>query len=191
MKLRQILSAFALFSLFLTLACSSTNKNMDLPPRVPAKATPVPVQTPADEEIVSQPSSQAVISEEDVLEEIPQNLVELNSKGYLKDVFFGTDSFELNPEMRDMLAENAGWLRNYSSIVIRIAGHCDERNTREYNMALGERRANAVRDYLVFLGIAPNRIMTISYGEERPFAEGHVESAWRLNRRAHFLITAR
>lgn len=173
------------------MACSSSNKSMDLPPRVPPKATPVPVQSPVDEEIVAQTPSQAVISEEDVREEIPQNLVELNSKGYLKDVFFDTDSFDLNPEMRDMLAKNATWLRNYPSIVVRVAGHCDERNTREYNMALGERRANAVRDYLVFLGIAPGRITTISYGEERPFAQGHGESAWRLNRRAHFLITAR
>ena len=83
------------------------------------------------------------------------------------------------------------WLQQYSSIQILIEGHCDERNTREYNLALGERRANAVRDYLIFLGIAPQRIRTISYGEERPFADGSYEEAWRLNRRSHFVITAR
>ena len=72
-----------------------------------------------------------------------------------------------------------------------VEGHCDERNTREYNLALGERRASAVRDYLVSLGVPESGISTVSYGEERPFAAGHDECAWQLNRRAHFLITGR
>jgi len=72
-----------------------------------------------------------------------------------------------------------------------VEGHCDERNTREYNLALGERRANAARDYLIFLGVPAERIKAVSYGEERPFALGHDESAWSLNRRAHFVITGR
>ena len=79
----------------------------------------------------------------------------------------------------------------YPTVLVLVEGHCDERNTREYNLALGERRANAVRDYLMSLGVTSDRIRTISYGEERPFALGHTEASWRLNRRAHFVITAR
>ena len=78
----------------------------------------------------------------------------------------------------------------YPSVLILVEGHCDERNTREYNLALAERRANAVRDYLKSLGVSGDRVRTISYGEERPFALGQSEEAWRLNRRAHFVVTA-
>jgi len=115
----------------------------------------------------------------------------LNQRGYLEDVFFDTDRYDLKPEARGILAKNANWLLQYPTVQVLIEGHCDERNTREYNLALGERRANAVRDYLMSLGIAGDRMRTISYGEERPFALGHSEEAWRLNRRAHFVITAR
>jgi peptidoglycan-associated lipoprotein len=89
------------------------------------------------------------------------------------------------------MAKNAAWLQKHPTISILVEGHCDERNTREYNLALGERRASTVRDYLVFLGIARQRIQIISYGEERPFSLGSGESAWRLNRRSHFVIVAR
>jgi peptidoglycan-associated lipoprotein len=140
--------------------------------------------------VVSEPITETVISEE-VMEEIPEDLEILNARGYLEDVFFETDSYEIPQEYRDSLARNASWLQRYPSIRIMVEGHCDERNTREYNLALGERRAYAVRDYLIFLGIEADRISTISYGEERPFALGSDESAWRLNRRAHFRITAR
>ncbi len=190
MKLRHIFFVFALTSLLLSMGCSSTNKSMELPPRQAPKATPTPAPSTPIEVVPSTPS-QTVVSEEKVQEEIPSDLAALNAKGYLQDVFFDTDSYNLSAEARDMLAANATWLRSYPSINIRIEGHCDERNTREYNIALGSRRANAVRDYLVFLGVSPERIQTISYGEERPFATGHDESAWKLNRRAHFLITAR
>lgn len=122
---------------------------------------------------------------------LPTDLAELNRAGYLKDVFFDTDKADLTPEARDILAANAAWLRQHATVRILIEGHCDERHTAEYNLALGWRRANAAKSYLVSLGIPAARIDTISYGEERPFALGHDESAWRLNRRAHFVIIAR
>ena len=106
-------------------------------------------------------------------------------------MFFDTNRHELRPDGRESLAKNAAWLLRFPSVVILVEGHCDERNTREYNLALGERRASAVRDYLVSLGVPGERVRTISYGEERPFAAGHDESAWNLNRRAHFVITSR
>jgi peptidoglycan-associated lipoprotein len=104
----------------------------------------------------------------------------------LIDVFFALDMSDLTPEGRDKLARNARLLKAASDVKIVVEGHCDERGTNEYNLGLGERRANAVKNYLVSLGVSASRIRTISYGEEKPFAAGHNESAWKLNRRAHF-----
>ena len=131
------------------------------------------------------------ISTEVVYSELPEDLAILNARGYLEDIFFATDRFDLSPEARGILAKNANWMVQYPTVVILVEGHCDDRNTREYNLALGERRANAVRDYLVSLGVPGDRIGTISYGEERPFALGQTEEAWALNRRSHFVITGR
>jgi peptidoglycan-associated lipoprotein len=123
--------------------------------------------------------------------ELPANLEDLNKAGYLKDAFFDTNKSELRPDARDVLAADASWLRDHSSMKILIEGHCDERNTEEYNLALGWRRANAAKAYLATLGIGTDRIATISYGEERPFATCHDESCWWQNRRVHFVVTAR
>jgi len=142
------------------------------------------------EQEVADVETETIVSEE-VTEELPEDLAILNARGYLGDVFFETDQWDIEPEFREALAQNVTWLQQYPTVLILVEGHCDERNTREYNLALGERRASGVRDYLVFLGIGPERIRTISYGEERPFALGHDEPAWKLNRRAHFVITAR
>ena len=123
--------------------------------------------------------------------ELPGDLAELNKAGYLEDVFFATNKAELTSAARDALATDAGWLKQHPSIHISVQGHCDERNTEDYNLALGWRRANAVKSYLVALGVDADRISTISYGEERPFATCHNESCWSQNRRAHLVITAR
>jgi peptidoglycan-associated lipoprotein len=104
----------------------------------------------------------------------------------LEPVFFAFDESDLTAEARATLAANARWLRDNPDVDAWIEGHCDERGTNEYNLALGERRARAARDYLVQSGVSSTRLRTISYGEERPFALGHDESAWRLNRRAQF-----
>jgi len=166
-------------------------KSSKLPPPPPPTPTPAPVTTPdVDEEIVEEPYTETIVSEE-VVEELPEDLELLNARGYLEDAFFDTDAWDIRPEYREILAKNAAWLQQYNTVRILVEGHCDERNTREYNLALGERRAAAVRDYMVFLGVAPERIRTISYGEEKPFALGNTEEAWSLNRRAHFVITAR
>lgn len=99
-------------------------------------------------------------------------------------VFFGFDQYALNDSSRAILDKQAAWLNANPSVVVTIQGHCDERGTREYNLALGERRANSAKDYLVQLGINPSRIKTISYGKERPVALGSNESAWTQNRRS-------
>jgi peptidoglycan-associated lipoprotein len=169
-------------------ACSSTPKAQAPPP------TPAPEvsedETLIVEEDVREPVTETLVSEE-VSSELPEDLALLNARGYLEDVFFETDRYDLTPEARGTLAGNSNWLLQFPSVQVLVEGHCDERNTREYNLALGERRANAVRDYLMSLGVDGFRIRTISYGEERPFAMGHTEEAWRLNRRSHFVITAR
>jgi peptidoglycan-associated lipoprotein len=98
-------------------------------------------------------------------------------------VFFDYDSYEIRPDAQNTLQQQAAWLQQYGQYTVTIEGHCDERGTREYNLALGERRANSVRNYLVALGIDGNRIQTISYGKERPEVPGSDESAWAQNRR--------
>ncbi|HSG94207.1 MAG TPA: peptidoglycan-associated lipoprotein Pal [Afifellaceae bacterium] len=105
-------------------------------------------------------------------------------------VFFDFDKFNLKPEARKTLEKQAAWLKANPAVRITIEGHCDERGTREYNLALGERRANSAKDYLISLGINPGRIKTISYGKERPVALGSNEAAWAQNRRAVSVVTA-
>lgn len=106
----------------------------------------------------------------------------------LKDAFFAYDKANIRDDQKAALNDNVGWLKANSRARILIEGHCDERGTAEYNLALGERRAKSVKDYLVGAGIAADRVSTISYGKERPFVLGHDESAWKWNRRAHVVL---
>ena len=99
-------------------------------------------------------------------------------------VYFDLDKYDLKRKARRTLESQAAWLNKYPRTTVVIEGHCDERGTREYNLALGERRANAVKNYLVALGVNESRVMTISYGKERPVALGSNESAWAQNRRS-------
>lgn len=106
----------------------------------------------------------------------------------LKDIFFDFDRSNIRPDAKVALAEDIGWLGTHATAAITIEGHCDERGTSEYNLALGERRAQAAKDYLVASGITVKHVTTVSYGKERPFILGHDESAWKWNRRAHFVV---
>ena len=105
----------------------------------------------------------------------------------LADVFFDFDKSALRTDAVEQLKTNANWMQANASRKVLIEGHCDERGTNEYNLALGERRANAAKDYLVNLGAASSNLKTVSFGEERPFATGHDEAAWSQNRRDHFV----
>jgi len=108
-----------------------------------------------------------------------------------KDIHFDFDKYDVRPQDTVILKENADILKKYLKVKIQIEGHCDERGTNEYNLALGERRANSAKNYLVSLGISPDRISTISYGEEKPLDPEHNEDAWGKNRRAHTVILSR
>ncbi len=104
-------------------------------------------------------------------------------------VFFDFDKFNLKPDARKVLEKQAAWLKANPAVRITIEGHADERGTREYNLALGERRANSAKDYLISLGTNPGRVKTISYGKERPVAMGSNEAAWAQNRRSVTVVT--
>jgi peptidoglycan-associated lipoprotein len=109
----------------------------------------------------------------------------------LKDIHFDFDRYDIRPGDEEILKENAALLKKYPKTKIQIEGHCDERGTVEYNLALGERRADNTKKYLVSLGIASNRISTISYGKEKPLDSGHNEEAWAKNRRAHTVLLSK
>ena len=120
-----------------------------------------------------------------------KSLDDLNREMPLGDVFFDLDRSELRDDGRSVLQKNAEWLRRWSATRITIEGHCDERGTAEYNLALGERRGSAVREYLTGLGVPSSRILVISKGKETPFCTQSNEECWRQNRRGHFVITGK
>lgn len=111
--------------------------------------------------------------------------------GLLGDIYFDFDKYDLRADARDRLRKNADFMKEFPQFTYGLEGHCDERGTNEYNLALGERRANAAKDYLISLGVDPARVRTISYGEERPFCTSRNESCWQQNRRGHFVMTGK
>ncbi|MGH9363275.1 MAG: peptidoglycan-associated lipoprotein Pal [Thermoanaerobaculia bacterium] len=116
---------------------------------------------------------------------------ELRRRGFAASIYFAYDEASLSDDAREKLSRNAELLRGQPQFTLTIEGHCDERGTNEYNLALGERRANAARDYLASLGVSGDRMRTISYGEERPVCTESDESCWSQNRRAHMVVTGR
>jgi len=134
------------------------------------------------------------VGEEGGISERPlsdMTIEEINAAEFLSNIYFDFDRYDLRDDAIDSLEQNAAWLREHTTVRVIIEGHCDERDTEEYNLALGERRANAARDYFIRVGIAPSRLMTVSYGESRPLDPGHNEYAWARNRRAHFRVFER
>lgn len=159
-------------------------------PPPPTTASTAPVRPPAPPEPVAEPT---VVPPEPVPSDSisSASLDDLNRSSPLKPVFFDYDSAELAAPAQAALTENATVLKRYPSWTVTIEGHCDERGTAEYNLALGERRAVAARTYLASLGIPADRLRTVSYGKEFPFDPGHDDAAYAKNRRAHFVITAK
>jgi peptidoglycan-associated lipoprotein len=111
--------------------------------------------------------------------------------GLIGDIYFDFDKYDLKPEARERLSKNADFLKQNPKFVVEIQGHCDERGTNDYNIALADRRANAAREYMVTLGIAAARLKTVSFGEERPVCTDHNESCWWRNRRGEFHLSGR
>jgi peptidoglycan-associated lipoprotein len=158
------------------------------PPSSTAAPAPAPTRPPAPPQRVEESVPVPAISEDTIGN---RTLEDLNRNSPLQPAFFALDSSELDDAGRAIVSSNAEILKKYPTWMVTVEGHCDERGTAEYNLALGERRAVAVKTYLVALGIAPDRLRTVSYGKEFPFDAGHAESAWSKNRRAHFVITSK
>jgi peptidoglycan-associated lipoprotein len=153
------------------------------PPAVTRPPAPPPQRVEETLPVPQQPLSEDAIGN--------RSLDDLNRDSPFRPVFFPLDSSDLDDVGRGVAQSNGELLKKYPMWVVTIEGHCDERGTAEYNLALGERRAVAVKTYLVSLGIPPDRVRTVSYGKEFPFDPGHNEGAWSKNRRAHFVITSK
>ena len=150
------------------------------PPAVTQDVVPTPTPTVEDEVEDPMMSSDLQIVND-----------ELRRRGFSPDVYFEYDESSLSDETRERLARNAELLKAQTGFLVTVEGHADERGTNEYNLALGDKRANAVRDYLSSLGVDGSRLRIITYGEERPVCTETEESCWSQNRRAHMIITGR
>ncbi len=162
-----------------------------LPPPPQPVAPSLPADTTRSEEV--QVGPQGRVSVEDLGAKPDgvtggEQVVGTEAGGPLKDIFFEVDDTLVRSDQQDSVRTDAVWLRAHPNVVVRVEGHCDERGSEEYNLALGQRRANAVKAALIAAGVPAERISTISYGKERPFVLGHDESQWRWNRRAHVVI---
>jgi peptidoglycan-associated lipoprotein len=156
------------------------------PPAVPA-APPAPPPPPPP--APAPPSTPRALTEEEVFSR--KSVDQLNAEKPLTDTYFDYDKSDLREDGRASLQKDAQYLKKWSSIVVSVEGHCDSRGSSEYNLALGSRRATAVKDYLVSLGVVANRITVVSKGKEQPFCGEETEACWQQNRRGHFIITAK
>jgi peptidoglycan-associated lipoprotein len=147
------------------------------PPPPPPPAPPRPVPAPA------------ALSEEEIFSR--KSLDQLNAEKPLDDVFFDLDQSTIRDEARTPLQRNADWMKKWGSTQVIVEGHCDSRGSSEYNLALGSRRATAVKDYLVNLGVPANRVTIVSKGKEQPFCNEDSESCWQQNRRGHFIVSGK
>ena len=159
-------------------------------PQIAQPAPPPPPRpAPAPAPVPPSPEPPRPLTEDEIFASKPLDV--LNSESPLAHVAFATDSYELDDAAREALAANAAWLKRWPTTKVTIEGHADTRGTNEYNLSLGDRRAAAAREYLISLGIAPDRIASVSKGEEAPFCGEQSESCWAQNRRGFFVITAK
>lgn len=172
-------------------AACSRNPKPQPPAPAPVTAPPPPTSpaTPPPPPPAPAPATPAPPSEDEIFRN--KTLDQLNAEKPLADAFFALDSTDLSNEARALLQKDVEWMKKWTTTKVMVEGHADSRGTNEYNLALGERRADAVRDYLVSLGVAENRITIVSKGEEQPFCSEETEACWQQNRRGHFIITAK
>ena len=169
MRVRHLVSSTTLL-LVLVMTIAACGKKV--PP--PAPQPPAPPRALTEDEIFQQKS-----------------LAQLNGEMPLADVRFDYDQFTLSADARAVLQKNADWMKRWTTTRVSVEGHCDSRGTNEYNLALGERRANAVKEYLVSLGVTADRLLVVSKGEETPVCNEENEACWAQNRRGHHIITAK
>ncbi|HZX09880.1 MAG TPA: peptidoglycan-associated lipoprotein Pal [Acidobacteriota bacterium] len=170
-------SLLLVFSFF-----SSCRKKVEETPPPPPQVQ----EQPKVEKVEKPPAQKPELTEEEIFEQ--KTLEEINAEKPLEMIHFDFDKYFIREDAKPVLRENAQWLKKWDGVRILIEGHCDERGTEEYNLALGEKRAKSARDYLVSRGISPDRMEIISYGKSQPIDPGHNEVAWQKNRRAQFTI---
>jgi peptidoglycan-associated lipoprotein len=180
------LAILAIFSLALLFTGCNKNKPVDV---IPEDATP-PVTAPAPIEEPVEIVTEEIPTDTEPIAETPVTVTELNGRGLLRTIYFEFDKSDLSEATRGLLRANADVINAQSDFSVVIEGHCDERGTIEYNLALGQRRARAVRDYLSSMGVAANRLRVVSYGEERPNLQytRSNKTDWAKNRRAEFIF---
>jgi peptidoglycan-associated lipoprotein len=190
MKRSFRLGAIAVLSIGLTAgACRKKPPETAPSPQPPAATQPETRPQPPAPPPPPPPAQPPQPTEDEIFAKM--TLEQLNAKGVLADVLFGLDSTELTPEARGTIQKNADYLKRWTSTKVMVEGHADSRGTNEYNLALGERRADVTRDYLVSLGVPVDRVTIVSKGEEEPACTEENESCWQRNRRGKFLFTAK
>ena len=194
MMLKGFTAGIVLLAIVLIPACRSSRQQKpatDTMATMTETVPDVPVTT-TEEAVVEERDDFVRTDPGPTVEELPRDLDALNryvqERGHIRDAFFAYDESTLTADAQAALTSSANWLRTNPQYNLLIEGHTDERGTEQYNLALGDRRANTARQYLVALGVDGRRLRTVSYGEERPFAEGSNEYAWSQNRRAHLVI---
>ena len=191
MRRRAFLLIF--LSLCVVAASSCRSRRTVTAPRSAPPVTTAPAPEPAVS--VPAPDRDFVQPEREPRDVLSEDILEANrvarERGWIRDAFFAFDASTLDADAQEALRHSAAWLRQNPEYRIRIEGHCDERGTEQYNLALGERRAATAASYLATLGVDRSRVQTVSYGEERPFEEGSNETAWAQNRRAHLVLAGR
>ena len=190
-RARHVGSVIGLSAMLMVVAAGCGKKapaTTPAPPPAPVAAAPAPPPPPPPPPPAAAPKP-APLTEEQLFAQ--KSLEQLNAERPLADVFFDYDQSGIRDDNREPLQKNAAWLKRWSSTQITVEGHADARGSSEYNLALGSRRATAVRDYLVNLGVPGNRITVVSKGKEQPFCTAETEECWQQNRRGHFLITAK
>ena len=197
---KGFLCGLALIALIVAPACTHKAKPTPMPTATTATAetpapnvvipTPGPTQVPAPSDFV-QTDTAPKVSVESLSPDIEEANRQAQQRGYVRDAFYNLDDSTLSADAQAALSDSAAWLKKHPEYNLLVEGHCDERGTEQYNLALGDRRANSAKQYLATLGVDASRIRTVSYGEERPFDPGHDESAWAKNRRDHLVLVGK
>jgi peptidoglycan-associated lipoprotein len=184
---RLVVFAVLAAATFGSLACQNKAKPTTVPEVRPVQAEEAPKKPPTPEtaEPTAEPFPPTAVEREPIVE---PSIEQLNRDGVLRTVYFAYNSNEIDDDAKAILQANAAWLTSHPNHTVEIGGHCDERGSIGYNVALGDRRAAAVKEYLTGLGVSGAQLIAVSYGEEKPLDPAHNEAAWAKNRRAEFTI---
>jgi len=171
-----------------TMPTTTTAATESVAPQVAVVTNTAPTEVPAPKDFVQ---TETAVTTENLSGNIDEANRQAQERGYIKDAFYNFDDATLSADAQSALSDSATWLKKHSEYNLLIEGHCDERGTEQYNLALGDRRAQSAKTYLSTLGVDAGRMRTVSYGEERPFEAGHSEESWAKNRRAHLVLVGR